>query len=266
MLFVKVCQWEAYDLNMLLYFILPVLYSAVYAVTAFYHQPHENEAIGRGNIAIALFYFVALYFLNNPIYPVTYQFGAAKHVFPVQQIHPQTMHPNQPIQSVPLPIVPQDRQTAMQDQIKHSNEQLAKQGLTWSSTLTDQAYVAGFRGQDKLYICRAKFNNDFQIGMLSQNQCLITYGGMVYPQGTYEILEAKSGTQFNWQPINAGLGIPLGYEFVNNPDGSFHIRPLSACRLIADGHITLGKVVSGRCNYAQDGRELANPSAETFAY
>lgn len=89
MLFVKIIQWEAYGLNTLLYFILPVLYGAVYAVTAFYRQPRENEAIGRGNIAIALFYFIVFYLLNNPIAPITYQFGA--HSQTSQVIVPRAM-------------------------------------------------------------------------------------------------------------------------------------------------------------------------------
>lgn len=66
---------HSWDVNIAVYVLTIILFSFIYAITAFFSEDQEKQWIQKGNICIALFFIIALFLLNLPYKPIIFDVG-----------------------------------------------------------------------------------------------------------------------------------------------------------------------------------------------
>jgi hypothetical protein len=155
--------------------------------------------------------------------------------------------------------------------------------------IPDHAFVAAENLRNKLYICQANYkmnpgdlgagNTYTYPGMLTSQGCMITFAGRSFVETPFKILVSKEAgywgdsSELNDVP-NATPSLPIisfqetaangqastqaiigGYE----PDHYIYI-----CRVNINNRYYVGKVVSGNCNVALQGKEASWPDYQVL--
>lgn len=113
--------------------------------------------------------------------------------------------------------------------------------------------VAKGASGDELYACRARLaNGSEQPGRIRTPMlgCAVTYGGLEWSIGAYQVLRDEGPKTAKWVPGNS---VPKGaYTVGREADGT----PLYLCRAkLGDGGLQIGKLGAGACVYGRGGKE-----------
>ncbi|WED44424.1 DM9 repeat-containing protein [Legionella cardiaca] len=250
----RLIQFYSLPINFGLCLLVALLYCASYANAAFMPADIQRRWITSGNKIIALFFLLAMLLLNNPFYPIHTKIGFAKTT------HQQTLFQSGPI--IP-PVAPAMASAGLTiDQvITDIDKQLAKLNLFWTKEQGQKNFVAGYRNDKTLYICRAQYNNGYQIGLFFDNQCVITYAGQSFSSDNYQILATHDKTPAFWTAYPSKFPM-LGLGAEPTQEG---IRILYACQIKLNERFYVGKVVAGFCNVALNNREFVSPIQTVLA-
>jgi DM9 repeat len=280
--------YQYFPINAAIYLSMTVFYCLSYAIAALLPSHHDDNTIKMANVCIALFFAICILIANNPIKP----FGgynlfkqsastAASQKLQSSQIKKYPQGPQGVIFPTgnffivtPSPIKEitpnQNQQLAFDRQFKKQNNILAVGGLTWV-TINPKNESAK---QSNNPICRASFNQGYEIGVIKGKVCIITYGGNVLTHISFDQLIGGENTT-TW--VKRQQGLLLGLEYRSNMMQDYFgnkkaivfdrmLRSLSACRVSIENKIYYGKTVDNRCNIAYDKQERSYQSYEVLAY
>lgn len=236
---IQTCLNNTLNLNIELYLLIMMMFTAIYAVSIFMTLKKEISFIQKGNIVTALFYLLATIIIYNPSYPLT----STSVLAPPLQLGPgltPQLNPSKPID--------------ITTRLKQMDSKLMTLGLSWipSTAMIANFLNAGVCPSEKQGICRVKYQDGYQIGRWSQNECIITYAGQSIPFPNAEILiGASDKIQWRANYFAPQTHLALGLEPVNTSSP----RELVACRALTQKHVLIGKLVDGRCNIAVNNKE-----------
>lgn len=253
-----------YDLNIVLYFALPVLYGLVYALTILFSDETESLWLTRGNLIVALIFVLAYLLINNPLHSLDYQIKPyTKPLTP-----PAT---NIKVQSTILPVKsnhpPSNINELLTQDLSYADLRLSTYGFFWRKGANAQALAVETLSAGNVYVCRGWYNQGYQIGQYYNHECWITFGGTAYQLGDFSLLSSTEANKFTWlEPIkaNANKFLILGFELTNPEWIDSSIRPLYACRVDNQGEVKIGKLVGNFCNINLNGQEIAVEQFKVF--
>ncbi len=162
--------------------------------------------------------------------------------------------------------IPQDNNT-VKDQMKTINNRIKKQSketsLKWAPVNnnkdTSNWFIAGFRRNNPIYICKAPFKDGIHPGEIYKGKCKITYGGESHLQKVYQVLTGTSD-YVKWEYEYFGTGndknFIAGFEPINSTNFNGRLRPLSLCRTIYKNRIHVGKQFTGYCEINDGNKEI----------
>jgi MFS family permease len=249
------------SLNLHLYFLLLFLFAFTYALAIFFIQETENKIIQYGNIAITLFYLLATVIINNPFY--SFNTNRLQSVFSPSPLkkHKTTIDSLTPKKTPLVLIDPNTNLTLTQPNIQIAvgkiDKVLALKGLIWrpSNTTITYAISASLNPSILEGICRTIYQDGYQIGRWSHNQCWISYAGRAFTVNQFEVLTGQNAL-LKWGETNSPYldALPLGIEWIN-PAIKQTTRILYACRTLQGNEVVLGKQVDNNCNIAMTNKE-----------
>lgn len=246
------------DVNVLVYILVPVLHSLVYAISIRLPELTERRWICMGNIYIALFFIVAIFILNNPIKPIYFTVKSATAA--------QKHAPAAKIENVTHFV---SRDTKARDQLNTIDNLLNSKGFYWEKVVSGNSFVAGIKGNANLYICRTLTNEGYQIGELRDNQCWISSAGKGFTVSAYQVLAHEmTSKEVKWVALNYGYGpfLNLGFEYLNPQDpNNTELQTLAACRVIYNNVIFIGKAVASKCNITVGDKEVKINNGDVLA-
>lgn len=165
-------------------------------------------------------------------------------------------------------------QLRQQDIITKPNQTpIDLQWMTLNNSKTPlNAVIGAYANGKPLYICHADYLEGTQPGQLTDQGCMITYGGRIFIRPIYQILTGNhrviwkaSSTVLRFPPLMRGpvilsrwpnyLPITSG-EDIPVPGGYENGHSLYICRAMFNDQIHLGKVVADKCNIAEQGSEV----------
>jgi|GEM_PF-2945543 len=242
----RILKSYSISINDSLYLLIALLYTACYAISVFIARDKQRRLIQDSNRALAIFFLAAMLLINNPFYSLSTQTRFDPDI-------KSTMFQPGPV------ITPFNNRPAfmtVNQYVKQLDNRLNSLNLKWSANLNQSGFIAGYRNKKSLFICRAEYNNGYQTGSFSDNQCTITYGGKSFPVTNYEVLTMTTDKpSIIWSPYSDKI-VPLGFGAESSPAG---IRVLYACRVQVNNNFYIGKVVNGHCNIALDDKEIKYP-------
>ncbi|MDF2690181.1 MAG: hypothetical protein K0S29_36 [Gammaproteobacteria bacterium] len=177
-----------------------------------------------------------------------------------------------------------------QSQIQAVQQKLAAAKNSPSSTfkwvsasagnIPKHAFVAAENSGSKVYVCQANYtmnpeeigagNTYLYPGSLTANGCMITFGGKSFVENPYKILVSKeagywaSQDQAGNAPSSSDIS---GYVASENKPiiGGFEPNQyIYVCRTNINNVYYIGKVVSGNCNVALQGKEASWPDYQVL--
>ncbi|QBR84136.1 DUF3421 domain-containing protein [Legionella israelensis] len=157
-------------------------------------------------------------------------------------------------------------------QLKKIDNDLRSRGLIWKSINgNNNAFIAGYFGNDPVYICRALYKEGYHVGQCLNDQCVITYAGKAIVVDQFQILTANNPDKLQWLDESMmfaynNKALSTGFEPIRPNKENSEIRDLYSCRTIYNNRIHIGKMISGQCNIAFEGNEITLRSAQVLSY
>jgi hypothetical protein len=149
-----------------------------------------------------------------------------------------------------------------------------------NGTYPENAFKAGYNGENPLYICSVNYLNGFHPGQLVASGCYISYKGQAFVKNEYLVLALNQSTniakdEIFWTQKNSAMFFMPNSVSMPNNTGSLMFpivggyededqHHLYICRAMYANQLHVGKVVSNQCNIGVDGAEIEVLDFETL--